>query len=72
MNGRFKNMVTIEESELTTCVRCKCYIDDSDSQTICHHCTGYTDDEIPIFLQVEIVIEALKLLTKISSSYSSH
>ena len=49
-------MVTIEESALTICVRCRCYIDDSDTQTIYHQCTDYTNDENPTFLQTESVI----------------
>ena len=49
-------MVTIEELAVTICVRCRCYIDDSDTQTICHQCTDYTNDEIPTFLQTESVI----------------
>ena len=56
MSGRYKNMVTVEETEVTICTRCRCYKADSDAQTVCHQCTHFADDEIPKFLQTQSVV----------------
>ena len=49
-------MVTVEETEVTICVRCRCFKDDADAQTVCQQCTHFADDEIPKFLQTQSVV----------------
>jgi hypothetical protein len=52
-------MVTIEETQLIFCARCRSFLGDSDAQPSCPHCFEYEDEDITDFVQSNAITEDL-------------